>query len=75
MVAVRLRRDDRVAFGVERDGTGVRPVASRVGPACRVERTSAGVQRMARGQDGVIFTGVALCRFHGCTNARSRRPR
>src|SRR5256885_17253803 len=59
-----MSRDDRVAFGVERHGCDGRPVARGTGPASRVELTSAGVQRMPRGQDRVVLARVALRRAH-----------
>jgi hypothetical protein len=60
--ALRMRLDDGVAFGVERHGADGRPVARGAGPARRVAFTGLGVQCVTRGQDCVVFAGVALRR-------------
>ena len=77
--------DDAVAFGVERHGADVRPVARVARPSRRVECASLEVQRVTGHQDGAIVAGMSLRRADvadaavsmidvGCTNARSRRP-
>ena len=57
-----MRLDDAVAFGVERHGADVRPVARVARPSCRVERASLEVQRVTSRQDGAIVAGMALRR-------------
>ena len=56
------RPDDRVTLGVERHRCNWRPVARLARPARRVLLPGLLVQRMARIENGVIFTAVALGR-------------
>ena len=55
-----MRLGDAVAFGVERHGTDVRPVARVARPSRRVERASLEVQRVTGRQDGAIVAGMSL---------------
>ena len=57
-----MRRDDRIALGIERDGADVGPVARGARPARWVEIAGLEEQGVASGQDGHIFTRMALCR-------------
>lgn len=56
------RRDrgwDRIAFAVQREATDLQPVAREAGPTGRVAVACLRAARMASGQGGLIFAGVA----------------